>query len=183
MTIVYTVGHGTRTFADFAEVLASAGVKRLVDVRRWPASRRHPHFGRDALARQLRSRGVEYLWRGQDLGGRRRPSAESRHRALRNKSFQGYADHMETTAFRSALEELEAEAKDGSPVALMCAETLWWRCHRRFISDALVVEGLEVRHLLSATKAEPHRLHPALRVDEEDRVVYDRGASLELPPR
>ncbi len=179
MSLLYTVGHGTRTFGELADVLASARVRRLIDVRRFPASRRHPHFNKEALGRELEACGVEYLWRGRELGGRRAPSAGSRHRALRNKSFQAYADHMDTALFRNALERLEAEAEDGRG-ALMCAETLWWRCHRRFISDALAVRGVEVCHLMSPAKSQPHRLHPALRVDEQGRLVYDLGESIEM---
>ena len=176
---VYTVGHGTRSTEGFAEVLRSAGVPGIVDVRRFPRSRRHPHFAREALERSLPGLGLAYEWRGEALGGRRTRAAQtrSRHGALRVAGFSAFADHMDTDTFRHALSELEEGARRGSPVAIMCAETLWWRCHRRLIADALVAHGFDVRHLIDAGK-EPQRhvLHASARI-EDGRPVYDVGVT------
>lgn len=176
---VATVGHGTLSHAALGEMLGEAGVTRLVDVRRYPASRRNPHLGADPLAAALTTIGVTYEWWGDDLGGRRRPRRDSRHRGLTNEAFRGYADHMDTTSFRNALELLAAEASPAT--ALMCAETLWWRCHRRLIADALVVRGIPVVHLLGRGRTENHRLHPAARRGADGWPVYDVGVTGELP--
>jgi uncharacterized protein (DUF488 family) len=179
--VIYTVGHGARSFDELTEVLRSVDVQKVIDVRRFPGSRRHPHFARGALEQSLPSVGIDYEWWGEELGGRREEGAGStRHPAWRNKSFQSYADHMDTMVFREALDRLEQESATTTP-ALMCAETLWWRCHRRLISDALVLRGNEVVHLISAVERRPHEPHPALRPDEEGNPVYDLGETGELP--
>ena len=144
-------------------------MRRLVDVRTAPGSRRHPHFNRSALAETLGAAGVVYGWR-KDLGGFRRPRPDSPHTALRNDSFRGYADHMETEAFANALAWLIETSAD-LPTAVMCSETLWWRCHRRMIADALTIRGIAVVHLVGG-RTEQHRLHPNARV-EGTRLVYD----------
>lgn len=173
MNPVYTVGHGARTADDFNDVLIEAKVQILLDVRRFPGSRRYPHFSREALHKSLRDLGIGYEWWGENLGGRRAPSSESRHPALRNASFRAYADHMESAEFQAALARVEARSKD-ERLAVMCAETLWWRCHRRLIADALVARGFEVIHL-GAGKDAVHALTPGARVDEDGLVVYDAG--------
>ncbi len=164
-------------------MLREAGVELLVDVRRFPGSRRHPHFAREALAKSLPSLGIGYDWRGEELGGRRsrRRDGTSRHPAWRNDAFAGYADHMDTSAFRDALTRLEAEAATGTSVAVMCAETLWWRCHRRLIADALVLHGVEVIHLIQLGKSAPHPLHESARAGDDGYPVYDVGVTGELP--
>lgn len=144
----------------------------MVDIRRYPGSRRHPHFDRAALVADLPPVGIAYRWDGTDLGGRRARREPSRHPAWRDESFRAYADHMDTLGFQTALERLMAEA-DIRPLAVMCAETLWWRCHRRLVADASSVAGVEVVHLLDDGKRQAHVLHPALRVDDEGRPVYD----------
>jgi uncharacterized protein (DUF488 family) len=178
---LYTVGHGSRTTADLLATLEAAGVRRLVDVRRYPASRRHPHFSRDALASSLPAAGIDYLWRGAELGGRRSPAPATRHPAWRDPSFRAYADYMDTPAFRAALAALEEDARRGPPLAVMCAETLWWKCHRRLIADALAVDGVEVIHLIGPAARQAHVLNPDLRVDERGLPVYDRNTQGELP--
>jgi uncharacterized protein (DUF488 family) len=165
---LYTVGHGTRTTADLVAVLDSAGVERLVDVRRFPGSRHNPQFSRDALAQDVPG----YEWWGEELGGRRSGSPSSRHPALTNDAFRAYADWMDTDEFRAAFTRLLASP--GS-VAVMCAETLWWRCHRRLLADAAVVRGTPVVHLLDVAKAEPHKLPEFARVGEDGWPVYDVG--------
>lgn len=177
---LYTVGHGNRSLDELVGVLRAAGIGRLVDVRRFPGSRRHPHFARASLAIELPRAGILYDFRGDELGGRRRGVAGSRHPAWRDPSFRAYADHMDTPAFREAIGRLEADAAAGPPLAFMCAETLWWHCHRRLIADALVVRGREVVHLLGLTERQSHPLHPDLRVDEEGRPVYDLHVTGEL---
>lgn len=175
MTTVFTVGHGTRSVDELVDVLKAGGVDLLVDVRRFPGSRRHPHLGRESLSVELPKRGVEYAFRGGALGGRRRPSPTSRHMAWRVEGFRGYADWTETETFKAALRELEGLALAGRAPCVMCAETTWWNCHRRLIADMLRLGGVDVVHLLSPTQRAPHPPNPILRVDDEGRPVYDVG--------
>jgi uncharacterized protein (DUF488 family) len=174
---LFTVGHGTRPIAAFLALLRRAGIGRLVDVRTAPGSRRHPQYGRDALAAALEAAGIGYVWRGEDLGGFRKPRPDSRHTALRNVSFRGYADHMDTPAFRKGLEWLLGNATE-TPTAFMCAESAWHRCHRRMISDAIVARGGRVVHLLDRGDEE-HVLHPDARI-EGGVPVYDVGGQAAL---
>jgi uncharacterized protein (DUF488 family) len=167
---VVTVGHGARRADALLAVLRDAGVEVLVDVRRYPGSRRHPQFGRDALAGFLAEAGIEYEWWGETLGGRRRRSPDSRHTALREPAFVGYADHMDTAAFRTAVEALLD--LPGRP-AIMCAETVWWHCHRMLISDALTMRGATVTHLLDVGRRQPHHLHQTVRRGDDGWPVYD----------
>lgn len=171
---LYTVGHGTRTVEELAAVVAAAEVARLVDVRRHPGSRRLPHLGQANLAAALPEHGIAYEWWGETLGGRRSRQPNSRHPAWRNPSFQGYADHMDTPAFREALLQLLAQTQ-GTPTAVMCSETVWWRCHRRLIADAAVMHGTPVVHLLSELQHPAHPLHPEARRGEDGWPVYDGG--------
>jgi uncharacterized protein (DUF488 family) len=182
MTTIYTVGHSTRSTEELVEILNDAGVGRIVDVRRFPGSRRHPHFAREALQQSLPNHGIEYDWRGEQLGGRRSRVKDrpTRHPAWRNAAFAGYADFMDTDEFRRSLDELERDAEEGSPIAIMCAETLWWKCHRRLISDALHLHGVDVIHLLGNGKSEKHKPNPDMRADEENRPVYDVGVTQQL---
>ena len=149
---LFTVGHGTRTTDDLVAVLRDAGVERLVDVRRFTGSRRNPHLSREALAADLP---LAYEWWGEELGGRRQAVEPSRHPEWRNAAFRAYADWMDTPMFTGALDRLLASAAS-VPTAVMCAETLWWRCHRRLIADAAVLRGAEVVHLLDIGKAQVH---------------------------
>jgi uncharacterized protein (DUF488 family) len=142
-----TIGHGTLAAPAFADLVIDAGLRIVVDVRRFPGSRRHPHFAFEAMQRWLPAAGVAYAW-DERLGGRRRGREGSPNLGLRNPSFRAFADHMATPAFAAALDELLTTA-DRSPTAMMCAESLWWRCHRRLIADAAVLlRGAEVRHLM-----------------------------------
>jgi uncharacterized protein (DUF488 family) len=151
-------------------LLAEHGVRTLVDVRRYPASRRHPQFSREALAAALTAANVEYVHEP-DLGGRRAARPDSQHTAWRVEAFRGYADHMESPEFAAALERLTRRAA-GTPTAILCAEAVPWRCHRRLISDALVARGVEVLHILSPGRAEPHELDPNARVLPGGRLLY-----------
>jgi uncharacterized protein (DUF488 family) len=180
---VFTVGHGTRTTEELAGLLRAADVALLVDVRRFPGSRRHPHFARESLAESLPPLGVEYDWRGEELGGRRsrRKDGTSRHPAWRNDAFGAYADYMDTPAFRRALQQLEDDARRGPRLAVMCAETLWWRCHRRLIADALALRGAEVVHLIQPGASSPHPPNDAARLGDDGYPVYDVGVTGWLP--
>lgn len=135
-----------------------------------PGSRRHPQFGQDRLAPSLEEAGIEYIWR-KELGGFRTPRPDSRHTALRHPSFRGYADHMDTPEFAEALAWL-VETAAGAPTAIMCAESVWWRCHRRMVADALVARGDRAVHLLSPGRRDEHRLSPMARI-EHGSPVYD----------
>lgn len=177
---IFTIGHGTRSVEEIVALLGEAPADTLVDVRRFPGSRRSPHLSREALAAALPLLGVTYSFRGEALGGRRSGSPRSPHAALRDPSFRAYADHMETPAFQAALDALVEEARAGRRLALMCAETLWWRCHRRLIADALVTRGLEVVHLIGPGSRAAHALDAIARV-EGARLIYDVGAQAELP--
>ena len=162
---LWTVGHGTRTTEDLAALLRSAGVATLIDVRRYPQGRRQPHLGRERLAADMPQRGIVYEWWGEELGGRRGGSAPDRVSSpWRSPGFAAYAAYMATDAFRTALAALEGRVKDGEVLAIMCAETLWWRCHRRLIADALTLDGVGVRHLLDKPPGAPHRVSPAASV-------------------
>lgn len=172
--MLVTVGHGTLEFSELAELVAAAGVTCLVDVRSMPGSRRLPHFGRDEMAARLPAFGVAYDWRPA-LGGRRRPRTDSRNVAWRNRSFQAYADYMGTTPFREALDELTSEAASAT-VAIMCAESLWWRCHRRLIADAAVLlVHSDVCHLFHDGRLWAHRPEASARVDRSGVLIYDAG--------
>jgi uncharacterized protein (DUF488 family) len=168
-----TVGHGTLPADDFAALVSDAGIGLVVDVRSFPASRRHPQFGREAMERWLPDVGVAYRWEPR-LGGRRRPRPDSPHGSLRVPAFRGYADHMETEEFSDAVDELLAEAGTRT-AAVMCAESVWWRCHRRLLADAAVLlRGAAVDHLFHDGRLDPHRPTPEARVDGR-RLVYDGG--------
>jgi uncharacterized protein (DUF488 family) len=172
---LFTVGHGTRTTDELVAVLDSGGIGRVADVRRHPGSRRHPHLGRDALAGALADVGVAYEWWGEQLGGRRSRRPDSRHTAWHNAAFAGYADHMDTPEFRAAFLRLLAAAEDGPPTAVMCSETVWWRCHRRLLADAAVLQGVPVVHLLGETDHREHPLHADARAGDDGWPVYDGG--------
>ena len=167
-----TVGHGTAAEQDFGGLLAAAGVKSLVDVRIAPGSRKFPHFGKDALAGWLPAAGIAYRWEKR-LGGFRKLPAESPDVALRNDSFRAYAAYMRSEEFSLALAELLAQAA-AEPVTIMCSETVWWRCHRRLIADhALLLDGVDVRHLMPGGKVTPHQPTSGVRVDGT-ALVYDQ---------
>lgn len=175
--VILTVGHGTLPADAFVALLTGAGVDHVVDVRSYPASRRHPHFGADRMAEWLPAAGVAYSWEPR-LGGRRRLSPDSRHVGLTHEGFRAYADHMETADFAAGVDALLATANASSQgyVAVMCAEGLWWRCHRRLLADALVLlRGINVEHLMHDGRARPHIPTEAARV-EGARLVYDIGS-------
>ena len=159
---IWTVGHSTRSGEEFTQILLAHGVQVLVDVRTFPGSRRYPQFNRAALAEQLRSVGIDYRHEPR-LGGRRSPRADSHNTAWRNAQFRGYADHMETDEFKNGVREL-LEVASNARVAVMCAEAVWWRCHRSLLADYLKAEGHEVVHILDAKKTEEHPFTSAARL-------------------
>jgi uncharacterized protein (DUF488 family) len=160
---LFTIGHSTRSFEEFLALLRAHGVNAVADVRTVPRSRRHPHFAREALAPALEAQGIGYR-HFPGLGGLRKPRSDSRNGGWRHPSFRGYADHMETAEFASALDALSATASE-LVVAVMCAEAVWWQCHRQLIADAMVARGFVVRHIMSAADAPEHRLTPFARID------------------
>ncbi|MGH8261404.1 MAG: DUF488 family protein [Steroidobacteraceae bacterium] len=151
---VWTIGHSTRPLPEFLELLAEHRLEALADVRRFPGSRRHPQYGEAALSRALADHDILYRWLPA-LGGRRSPRPDSLNTAWRNASFRGYADHMQSEEFAVALHEL-IELAHAHRTVVMCAESLWWRCHRALIADALRVRGFEVLHILDAAHTVPH---------------------------
>ena len=169
---LYTIGHGTAPIEEFVAQLQAAGVSSLVDVRRFPGSRRNPQYNSDALAQSLLDAGIMYR-NDPHLGGRRRPSPKSPNVALRNEQFRAYADYMATAEFHAALTQLLEEAAE-VPTAIMCSETVWWRCHRRLIADfAELVREWPVMHLISGAQR-PHVVTEGVRRDGAD-VLYDGG--------
>jgi uncharacterized protein (DUF488 family) len=159
---VFTVGHSTLPIERFVAVLAAYGIERLADVRTVPRSRRNPQFNADALAASLRDAGIEYVPLG-ELGGLRKPRADSPNMAWRNESFRGYADYMQTEAFGAGLERLIELARERR-TAIMCAEAVPWRCHRSLVADALGARGIPAIEILGATSYRDHTLTPFARV-------------------
>jgi uncharacterized protein (DUF488 family) len=172
---VWTIGHSTRTADEFVSLLRSQGIDRLADIRTIPQSRRHPHFGRDALSARLGGESIQYR-HFKDLGGLRKPRADSANGAWKNQAFRGYADHMETPEFAVAVDELLAFG-DGGRVAVMCAEAVWWRCHRRIIADYLLLHGRSVIHLMAHGRSEAARMTPAAEEERDGRLVYPAPVS------
>jgi uncharacterized protein (DUF488 family) len=179
MTAVRTVGHGTLAADAFVSLLDGADVARVVDVRSFPGSRHNPQFGREEMERWVPQCGLGYAWI-RELGGRRRPSAGSKHAALRNEAFRAYADYMETEPFQTGVDELLAGSVK-APTAVMCSETLWWRCHRRLLADYLVlVRGVEVAHVMHNGRLTPHAPTTGVRL-ADGGLVYDVGVTRSLP--
>lgn len=175
--LVHTFGHGTLAEEEFASTLGEAGVGTVVDVRSFPGSRHNPQFGREEMQRWLPQHEMAYRWM-RDLGGRRKPVPDSRHIALRHQSFRAYADHMETDAFLAGVDELLA--LDDGP-AVMCSESVWWRCHRRLLADHLVlVRDVDVVHLMHDGRLTPHKPTEGVRL-ADGQVVYDVGVTAPLP--
>jgi uncharacterized protein (DUF488 family) len=172
MIRLYTVGHSTRTVDDLAGLLRAADVRLLVDVRTIPRSRTNPQFNKDSLPAALAPHGIVYRHMP-ELGGLRKPRADSANTAWRNASFRGYADYMQTPEFEAALGTLIDAARD-TPTAVMCAEAVPWRCHRSLISDALAARGVPVVHLTGSARTprlSPHELTEWARV-EGTKVTY-----------
>src|SRR6266513_1736598 len=163
MMRIWTIGHSTRAIDEFISLLEENEIKLLADVRAWPGSKRYPQFNKEALAESLTVHGIRYE-HSPELGGKRKSKPDSRNTAWRNASFRGYADYMETEQFQKGIERLLDVAAEAGPTAIMCAEAVWWRCHRSLISDYLKVRGVEVMHILDANKIEPHPYTSAARI-------------------
>ncbi len=154
---IWTIGHSNRSQDDFLALLAASGIQQIADIRRFPGSRRLPHFGHDELRHALGAQGVGYVHLPA-LGGRRgKPAADSPNTGWRVAQFAAYADHMQSREFRQGLHELAALAAE-RPTAMMCSEAVPWRCHRRLIADALLVEGWEVLDIMRRGQEEPREL-------------------------
>jgi uncharacterized protein (DUF488 family) len=160
--VVWSIGHSTRSIQEFLAALEACDIELVVDVRRLPGSRRLPQFDSTVLAESLSENGIDYVWI-HELGGRRRSGRASPNVAWRHAAFRAYADHMSTEEFAEGLFELLMLAR-GRRTVVMCAEVLWWRCHRRLIADLLTVLGLEVVHIYDAGKQEVHRIASPARV-------------------
>lgn len=178
MTTLYTIGHGSRTVEELVSLLDTAHIECLVDVRAYPRSRRNTQFAQTALQPVLNARDIRYVWEGAALGGMRRPRKNSPHCALEDAAHRGYADHLESADFQSALRRLITFA--GRPTAFMCAETQPEHCHRAFISDALTARGVDVLHLVGEGDMRAHRLRESARVTTDGHLVYDRCVQLAL---
>ena len=160
---IWTLGHSTRSTVTIISLLKPNGIKLLADVRSLPGSKRYPQFNQEKLSDSLGKAGVRYE-HFPELGGRRKAKPDSKNRAWRNESFRGYADYMETEEFDNGVKRLLDLAAEAGPAAIMCAEAVWWRCHRSLISDYLKVRGIEVMHILDANKTQPHPYTSAARI-------------------
>lgn len=154
--MIFTIGHSTRSLDELVGLLSTHGVAQLADIRTVPRSRRHPQFAIEALSSSLPAAGITYR-HFPDLGGLRKPRPESMNAGWRHPGFRGYADYMGTREFDDALSALIVWS-EVAPTAIMCAEAVWWRCHRRLVADALVARGIEVRHIISAVEPRRHTL-------------------------
>lgn len=160
--VLWTVGHSTRPAPEFLSLLESTGTAVLVDVRTFPGSRRYPHFNRERLRQSLSDAGIKYIHMP-ELGGRRRAKPDSLNMAWRNEMFRGYADYMETEEFRVGIDRLLKFAS-ADRTAIMCAEAVWWRCHRSLIADYLKANGATVLHIVGDGKLEEHPFTTAARM-------------------
>jgi uncharacterized protein (DUF488 family) len=173
--VIYTIGHSTRPIDELIGLLRDDRVQTLVDVRTVPGSRRNPQYGHEALASSLGEHGIEYRHEPA-LGGFRKPLPGSPNAGWDNAAFRGYADYMATPEFASALDRLQAGARDRA-TAIMCAEAQWWRCHRRLVSDALVVRGWRVLHLGLGGGPVEHELTPFAVVEDDLSLTYPPAQS------
>lgn len=162
---LFTIGHSTHPLDQFLALLTRCHIARLGDIRRFPGSRKYPHFNRDSLAKSLPDAGIEYHWI-EALGGRRGKMANgsSSNLGLRNESFRNYADYMLTEEFREGVKQLLAIAA-GEPTAFMCSESVFWRCHRRLVADYLLVNGIAVQHIMPSGELRPHTLTKGARIE------------------
>jgi uncharacterized protein (DUF488 family) len=174
---IFTVGHSNHSIERFLELLQQQAIEELADIRRFPGSRKHPHFNREELQTSLNARCIRYFWM-EALGGRRKaaPKVASENAAWRNASFRNYADYMGTDEFRRGIETL-VEVATSVRTAMMCAEGLWWQCHRRLVSDFLLAQGHQVEHIMPSGQLKPHALSPGA-VVADGRVTYPAPKSL-----
>jgi len=173
--VIWTIGHSTRSLEEFTGLLHGERIQLVADVRRYPASRMHPHFNAEALSRSLADLGLRYEGYP-ELGGRRTPQPGSSNTRWRNASFRGYADYMETPDFEGALARLMAGAAQAR-TAIMCAEAPWWRCHRALIADTLKARGVEVMHIMGEARSVAHPYTSAASV-VDGKLYYGPSADL-----
>ncbi|WP_279342379.1 DUF488 domain-containing protein [Geotalea sp. SG265] len=166
---LYTVGHSTRTFDEFVDLMRSYEIGLVVDIRTIPRSRHNPQFNGETIGKDLHNRCIGYRHL-KDLGGLRHPRADSPNKGWHNSSFRGFADYMQTPEFAAALSRLLELARE-KPAAIMCAEAVPWRCHRSLIGDALIIRGVEVIHIYSESNAKPHVISPMAEV-HGTRITY-----------
>lgn len=169
--IVYTIGHSTHSLDEFIAMLQSFRIKILADIRGLPGSRKFPQFDKENLEISLKENNIQYIHL-KELGGRRKVHKDSKNNRWRNTSFRGYADYMETEGFEKGIAELEATALQ-APTAYMCAEAVWWRCHRSMVSDYLKAKGWTVLHIMAVGKAEEHSYTSPARVAGNHVFYYD----------
>jgi uncharacterized protein (DUF488 family) len=153
---LWTIGHSTKPIDEFLALLKAHDIQQLIDVRTIPRSRHNPQYNSEALSKNLRDEDMSYKHMPK-LGGLRKPKKDSINTGWRNESFRGYADYMQTDEFQRAIEELIAQGRN-KKTTIMCAEAVPWRCHRSLIADALTIRGWDVRHIMSETKADRHKL-------------------------
>jgi uncharacterized protein (DUF488 family) len=163
MTEIWTIGHSTRTIEEFVRALQANGIKLVADVRLLPGSKRYPQFNKEKLAKSLSDHAIGYE-HFPELGGRRKPRRDSRNTAWRNEAFRGYADYMDTAEFSRGIARLRELAERHGAAAIMCAEAVWWKCHRSLIADYLKAQGIEVIHIIDANKTEPHPFTSVARI-------------------
>jgi uncharacterized protein (DUF488 family) len=177
VSTIFTIGHSNHPIDRFLELLQRHAIEELIDIRRFPGSRKHPHFNRESLREVLDRQGIAYRWI-EGLGGRRGPASNStsENLAWRNVSFRNYADYMGTEEFRTEVETLIQSAST-RPTAMMCAEGLWWQCHRRLVSDYLTAKCVAVGHIMPNGQLKPHVLTPGA-VVADDRVTYPAPKTL-----
>ena len=173
---VFTIGHSNRSFEDFLSLLQEFAIHTVADVRRYPSSRKFPHFNREFLRKLLSAQNIEYLWL-EALGGRRHVSKnqKSPNMGLESPGFRNYADHMVTNEFQAGVQELLSTAAR-SCMAIMCAERFYWKCHRRLLSDYLVAQSVEVLHIVEPGKVSAHKLTPGAVITINTEVVYPSAA-------
>lgn len=169
--VLFTIGHSNREIGDFLELLSINKIETLVDVRKLPGSKKYPHFNQEELSLSLGAIGIRYIYI-KELGGRRKPNKDSINTLWRNRSFQAYADYMGTAEFRNAIDILLGYAEK-KQVAIMCAEALWWRCHRALIADYLKSIGVDVYHIMSPTSNKQHPFTSAARIREGQLFYYE----------
>ncbi len=170
---IYTIGHSTRSLAEFLDILQSYGIKILADIRSLPGSRKFPQFDKENLKISLEETGIQYIHMA-DLGGRRKVKKDSKNTRWNNDSFRGYADYMETEEFECAIVKLENIALE-QPTAYMCSEAVWWRCHRSMVSDYLTAKGWMVLHIMATGKAQEHKYTAPARIVDGHVLYFDEN--------
>ena len=172
MNIIWTIGHSTRTLDSFINLLKIYNIELLADIRSYPGSKRYPHFNKNSLDISLAGNHIEYI-HIPELGGKRKPVKDSHHTGWKNASFRAYADYMDTDTFYKGITILKNISRV-KRTSIMCAEALWWKCHRRLISDYMSSEGIEVIHITGESESELHKILPPDKHAEKD--LFGRNA-------